>query len=273
MVGQRILLANLERLKTGFPRFLILVGKRSGRTMVAMHIAKLLNAQYIVVGTKVDEVREAIKVSYTQSEPTLYVISNAESMSLSAKNALLKITEEPPRQAYFLMISSSTSAILNTLLSRGTLLKMDSYSQEDIKEYLDTLEHNLTEEEIQLLTQLSNTPSDCRMLMDYGVVEFESFCNKVINNIGVVSGSNAMKIANSFNFKEDTTKWDASLFLNILLNVCRRRVHDNPALYTEISLITVSYIQELDSASFNKAATFDMWILDVRKAWKELSDC
>jgi DNA polymerase-3 subunit gamma/tau len=46
------------------------------------------------------------------------IIENADAMNESARNALLKILEEPPRALSFVLLSSRRSALLKTILSR-----------------------------------------------------------------------------------------------------------------------------------------------------------
>ena len=42
-------------------------------------------------------------MAYKQTERIIYLIQNADKMSLNAKNSLLKLVEEPPQQAYIIM--------------------------------------------------------------------------------------------------------------------------------------------------------------------------
>lgn len=270
MIGQKKLLSRIDQMvAAGFPRFTILAGPAGGRGLVAAYIAKVMDAQYAGVGIKVDEIREAIAISYKQSTPTLYVIPDADRMSPAAKNALLKVTEEPPRQAYFLMILADAASTLATLRSRGTVLSMDAYLPDELLEYAAHKKYELDEEEAQIVCNVCTTPSEVDMLVRYEPKTFYSFAEKVIDNIGAVNGANAFKIANSFSFKEDDGKWDVVLFLRVMMHLCRKRIYDNPALYFEICKVTSSYISEFNINGVNKASTTDMWILDVRKAWRQ----
>ena len=46
------------------------------------------------------------------------LIHNAESLTLNAANALLKILEEPPENSYLILTTNSISALLPTIISR-----------------------------------------------------------------------------------------------------------------------------------------------------------
>lgn len=274
MIGQTKLLSQIDKMvSVGFPRFTILVGNKGGRTLIAYDICKKLKAQYITVGTKVDEVREIIDMSYKQSEPTLYVIPNADKMSVAAKNALLKITEEPPRKSYFLMILNDLSSTLATLKSRATVLQMNSYTPTELIEYCNLKGYNdLTDEAFNIITNIATTPSTVDTLVAYDPIKFYSFTKLVIDNIGVVNGSNAFKIANSINFKDDKDKYDVILFLQVFCYMCRQQILENPALYSLMCKITVNTISELNITGINKQGVFDIWILKIRNTWRSYNE-
>ena len=59
-----------------------------------------------------------------------YLLLNAQSMSPQAQNALLKVLEEPPAYAVFLLACDSKTKMLPTILSRVTTFTLDSPAQE-----------------------------------------------------------------------------------------------------------------------------------------------
>jgi len=69
----------------------------------------------------VSQAREIIADAYVlpnESEGKAYIINDADSMNLSAQNALLKLLEEPPSYAYFFLLASSPRTLLPTVRSR-----------------------------------------------------------------------------------------------------------------------------------------------------------
>ena len=56
-------------------------------------------------------------------------------------NALLKLIEEPPAKTLFLLVAENQDRILNTILSRTQLVKVNKLSQEDITSYLIEEKH------------------------------------------------------------------------------------------------------------------------------------
>ena len=92
MIGQKKLLKNIDSIITTFPRFSIIVGpKGSGKKLLSKEISSKLGSSIINVGVKIDDVRQAIDEAYTQFEKIVFLIANADNMSLAAKNSLLKI--------------------------------------------------------------------------------------------------------------------------------------------------------------------------------------
>ncbi|HAF26676.1 MAG TPA: DNA polymerase III subunit delta' [Lachnospiraceae bacterium] len=68
----------------------------------------------------------------------VYIVNEAEKMTVQAQNALLKTIEEPPEYAVILLLATNTDALLPTVLSRCVLLTMKSVSDEEVKKYLMT---------------------------------------------------------------------------------------------------------------------------------------
>lgn len=121
------------RMNRSVPRFIIIEGDEgSGRLTLAKVIIKMINAKGIIMGNSITEVRETIENAYTITEPTCYIFRNADDMKNEAKNALLKVVEEPPNNAYFIMTVQNIDNMLGTIKSRGTVIKMEPYTREEL---------------------------------------------------------------------------------------------------------------------------------------------
>lgn len=64
------------------------------------------------------ELRQDAYVMPNESEYKIYIIKNAKNMSSGAVNALLKVLEEPPKTAIFILTAKSKGELLPTLVSR-----------------------------------------------------------------------------------------------------------------------------------------------------------
>ena len=76
----------------------------------------------------VDDIREqindTIQVRPYSSYYKIYIVDEAEKMTVQAQNALLKTIEEPPSYAVILLLTTNQDAFLPTILSRCVQLKL-----------------------------------------------------------------------------------------------------------------------------------------------------
>lgn len=62
----------------------------------------------------------------------IYLINEAEKLSIEAANSLLKLLEEPPSGVYFFLITGAPESIPETVLSRVIRLKFDDLPRSDV---------------------------------------------------------------------------------------------------------------------------------------------
>lgn len=65
-----------------------------------------------------------------------FLINHAEMLTKEAQNALLKLLEEPPKGVYILLLCTNVSALLPTIRSRAPVLRMQSFSADELTELL-----------------------------------------------------------------------------------------------------------------------------------------
>lgn len=91
----------------------------------------------------VDEVRRAGKF-FSQTSGTgnwrIVIIDPADDMNRSAANAILKILEEPPKRALFLVLSHAPGKLLPTIRSRCLPLRLSPLSDEALAAALSNLD-------------------------------------------------------------------------------------------------------------------------------------
>ncbi len=68
--------------------------------------------------------REFLYLLPNEAEKKVVLIENAESMTLTAANALLKMLEEPPSYAVFVLLAENRSLLLETISSRCLVLPL-----------------------------------------------------------------------------------------------------------------------------------------------------
>lgn len=70
------------------------------------------------------------------SERKVYIIEDGALLTEPAQNTFLKTFEEPPEYAVFIMLIENLSTLLDTVLSRFTLVHFPILSEERIKKYI-----------------------------------------------------------------------------------------------------------------------------------------
>ncbi len=89
----------------------------------------------------VDQIRGVVTDAYTkpyESEKKVYIIAYGDDMNEQAQNALLKVLEEPPEYAVFVILAENNESLLPTIRSRCTNIKYNPVSDSKIREYIKT---------------------------------------------------------------------------------------------------------------------------------------
>lgn len=246
------------------PRTLILSGSRgSGKRKFATYIAEQFGFDVRWVGNKVNDVRDMISDCRSLSKPTMFVFVGADDMSLSAKNSLLKVTEEPPNDAYFVIPLEDVSNTLATIKSRSIQMQMEPYTKEQLAYF--------TEDKVCL--EIATNPGEIIELEKMGVDNLVEIVEKVIDNIFDVGCGNALNIAKNIRFKDEDEGYDLGVFWRVLNNRLVYRLYENILKftmrqvkeYTDFMLVTQEFLNRLNNPSYNRKMLFDMWVLALRK--------
>lgn len=268
MIGQKNIIQRFDKLiaDNKLPRFTILCGLRgSGKKTLAKLVSKKMDiTMSLVENVKADNIRDVIQSAYKVSEPTLFVIANGDSMSVTAKNALLKLVEEPPNSVYIMLLLENVENTLETIKSRGMVFNMDRYTKDELDLYQET-KYGLANKSTLAFCP---TPYYIDLIISYGVSKFMDFVNLVVDNVAEVSGSNAFKIGTNIKFKDEEDKYDLDLFWRAFNYVCMSRfIQDNDVKFMRAIAVTNKLLSKLRITGVNKSHLFDMWLLDVRKEW------
>lgn len=274
IVGQLNLINELERKvkNNTLPRFIIFVGlKGSQKLEIAQYITSILYHNKVIVDDiSVDNIRNIINLSYKVSEPTVYIIPNVDKMSNASKNALLKVTEEPPNKARFIMTLEDINNTLPTIKSRATVYNMELFKPEELAEYYckKYIGDRAVLDNSEVL-QIAETPYEIDLLVKYDIFEFIGYINKVTENIATVSGANSFKIADKINLKDDDSKYDLKLFWKGFMRICAKNLLQDIKYYAEAIKITSDALSQININGINKQMLFDKWLLNIRSVWME----
>ena len=277
MIGQYELRSRIDDLinSNKFPHFCIIEGTvGSGRKTMVRYIHDVMEDSVLMwMQNTVDDVRLAISKAYKGGGDMIYAFADVDNLSMSAQNALLKITEEPPSNTYFILTVSNANNVLDTIRSRAYIFKMDAYTHVELREFLSIYADGPSKD---IALKLCDTPGEIQLLYTNDAEKLYNFGQKVMDNIGVVSVANAMKIADSIAFTNtDEDKFDLRLFWKAIIVHAMTHIKTIDYLGLDVNELhiisnvvktTEECIQMVTrTRGINKRNVFDMWILDIRE--------
>lgn len=259
MIGQKNNINTIIkwRCNKSVPRFIIISGDiGSGRLTLAKVIIRMINAKGIIIGNSIAEVRETIENAYTITESTCYIFRNADDMKNEAKNALLKVVEEPPNKAYFIMTVHNIDNMLGTIRSRGTVIKMEPYTREELL--------SATNDEVLLnyCSNIGQTMEDAE-----NIKNAEYLVNEVFQAFRDKSGTQLLKACTNLRGKQtEKDKCDCTLFMRVF----RKNILSlDTSLLQSISIYHISRcMQELSRNTINKKASIESMLINILETLK-----
>lgn len=82
------------------------------------------------------QINGTVAIKPYSSPRKVYIMNEAEKMTVQAQNALLKTLEEPPEYTVILLLTTNMDTLLPTILSRCVLLNMKPVRDAEVKKYL-----------------------------------------------------------------------------------------------------------------------------------------
>ena len=274
--GQKELLSDINTLidKNKFPHFAILVGGVGfGKKLLADYISMRLGANFVPCGIKAEEVRDVIYNSYTVAEKTLYMFFDCDDMSVTSKNALLKVTEEPPNDSYFIMTVQDISSVLGTIISRATVFYMNPYSVNDIDEYIKKNGFDFDDKTRSIVRQICTCPNDVRIASSSDIKSVYDTADKFIQYIGAVNLANELKISQSLDIKkDDNEKINTVMFMRCILLCCSQMISQDGVIPDDIKVFhsiikeTSKSLIEFQTKGSSRQSVIDNWIVNTHMA-------
>lgn len=260
MIGQNNNIKTLIkwRCNKSVPRFIIIAGEEgSGRLTFAKAILKTINAKGVIMGNSISDVRETIEQAYYITQPTCYIFRDADDMKTEAKNALLKVVEEPPNNAYFIMTVHNIDNMLGTIRSRGTVVKMEPYTMRELRSISEdelSLEYCTNIGELQLTHEEIQRTEDC--------------VNDVLKALKEKSGTKLLKACTQLRAKQtETDKIDCLLFFKVFQKRLYRMFENFELSFKCMKPLFVCK-QELNRNTVNKRASIESMLIKILEEMK-----
>lgn len=99
---------------------------------------------------RIREIKEDMATFPGELSIKVYIIENAESLTVQAQNSFLLSLEEPPEYVRFFLICESANSLLETVRSRAPSLRMSRLGFDEVEDYVlknDSRARTLAEEE------------------------------------------------------------------------------------------------------------------------------
>lgn len=267
IIGQKKLIGEISdlTLRQRFPRFSIFVGSRgSGADLFAKLVSGYFDCDYIKLqDVKIDTIRDMIEKTYKLKKEVVYDIGYADNMSNAAKNAMLKVAEEPPNRAYIIMALEDSQNTLETIRSRATIFSLAPYSIVELEEY--------GAKGIEL--KVCSNPGEVDLLRTYDEDRFYKDMTYLANYVAHVELAKALTLTNMIAVKDEEDKYDLVLSLkaiqSVYLDKCENNKDAEDITKYCMSVIEVGKtLKEINIRGINKQMLLDEMVLRVRKIWK-----
>ena len=242
LIGQKNNI-NLINSWTKLPNFTIIQGdKNTGKHYLVLYLCEKFNMHYVKVNNTVKDVRNLINVMEPNSN-TIYHLDNFDEASLQAKNALLKITEEPVPGNYIVITGGPQ---IKTLESRARRILMEPFTYNDL---LSCFKSNIPDIDAYKLFKVGiNTPAKIEYYKKYD--QLNEVLNLAINTfekITYITPDTIIPILKEFDDRYDKGIIDKCLlYLDMLISLIENYILNTPYnSYLPILNIIMEYKNKL----------------------------
>jgi DNA polymerase-3 subunit delta' len=197
-----------------------------------------------------------------QSDRKVYIIHEADSMTLEAQNAFLKTLEDPPSYCLFILTVTNSEEMIETIRSRCITIYTGVNTSDEVLEYLKNTEKNHDEEEMKVASDFCEgsigraknllSDEDFRKNREYAQQYLKTYTFKDIDKDDMKDNiPELLEILQSF-FR-DMLVYKMTGFTDNLINTDKKDMikgmadlHSKDSLYkvTEIITKTAEYIKD-----------------------------
>ena len=115
---------------------------------------------------QIRELQSEINIKPVFSEKSVYIIDDADLMTVEAQNSLLKTLEEPPKYVVIILIVHNEKNILSTVKSRCIDISFNKLSNSDIKNYFLKNSLNCEKNNIDVFKVLNGSLNNVDFIRD-----------------------------------------------------------------------------------------------------------
>lgn len=220
MIGQLNIFNYINnKTRDTFPRSLILLGPYGcGKHSICDYIKDKLEIPLINISEKIS--LDFIQSLYQKPEPYLYLIECSE-ITIKEQNMLLKLIEEPLKNAYIVLIAESSNQILSTVYNRCQVLRFEPYSKDELAQFTSD----------ELVLKIAETPGEVLDLsQDNKLTDILELTNKIVNKIGTANLPNVLTISDKLAYKNEKNKFSIPSFSKVLNYSIKQKIREDSNL-------------------------------------------
>ena len=260
LMGQESLVNSIkEKIHTKtFPRVSLIIGESgSGKHTLSKMIAE-------EIGLSLQDITDRINYDffmqlYGSAIGYVYIV-DMNNISQSKQQCLLKFIEEPPNNSYVLLISDNKESIIETIINRSFVVRMNTYTREQLKDMMKCEDSVL---------DFCTTPGQILLYKNQDINGMKDLSEKIIDKVSLANYSNVLKISSFFNWSKEKNLFDIDVFSFVFLQVCYTRFMESGDKFSFYCYECANTLKKkLSVNAINKRHAFENMLFQL-KGWNE----
>ena len=172
----------------------------------------------------VRDIKKSLFFMPNDGDRKVYIIDDAQKMTVQAQNALLKFIEEPPASVLFFIVADKKESLLPTVVSRTRIISLAPSDNADIRRFLMSESKKSGGEQIdEAINMAEGSPGKALKLLCRDFSRQRQLCLDFMPVLVSTSKSDAMALLLSMKLNRDGVKEFFTLLMTALADVMNAR--------------------------------------------------
>lgn len=172
----------------------------------------------------VRDIKKSLFFMPNDGDRKVYIIDDAQKMTVQAQNALLKFIEEPPASVLFFIVADKKESLLPTVVSRTRIISLAPSDNADIRRFLTSESKKSGGEQIdEAINMAEGSPGKAFKLLCRDFSRQRQLCLDFMPVLVSTSKSDAMAFLLSMKLNRDGVKEFFTLLMTALADVMNAR--------------------------------------------------
>lgn len=172
----------------------------------------------------VRDIKKSLFFMPNDGDRKVYIIDDAQKMTVQAQNALLKFIEEPPASVLFFIVADKKESLLPTVVSRTRIILLAPSDNADIRRFLMSESKKSGGEQIdEAINMAEGSPGKALKLLCRDFSRQRQLCLDFMPVLVSTSKSDAMAFLLSMKLNRDGVKEFFTLLMTALADVMNAR--------------------------------------------------